>query len=294
MNAILESISMGGTVGELETRLKTLWGARWMPFGKGSETLYQTDRIKEIRNSLQQLLGVGASGLCIGPHGVGKTVLMEQILSTLPEKLFSVMKLTHSSLTASDLVRSLCYAMGVVPQMRRSDNIHQIHRHWQQRTTHSLLMVDEAQNLSASALEELRLLGCLPQKKEIHGFSLLLVGDENLLARMQMGINQSLRSRLGFCLNLPPFNAQESKTYIDCRWREVGVVVSPLEEAAYLLLHQASGGIARLINHLIQLAIAQALELHERQITTQHVQNAMTHLPWLIPLSAKNEPIDLR
>jgi len=274
-------------LGELEVRLKTLWGARSMPFFKGSQMPYQTGQLKNLSSQLQQLLGISASGVLVGCNGVGKTVLMEQVLSLLPEKLFSITKLTHSSLTASDLVRSLCYAMGVEPQLRRSDNIHQIHHRWSEGGTHPLLVMDEAQNLSASALEELRLLGCPCSKKEVHCFSLLLIGDENLLARLQMGINQSLRSRLGFCLSLSPFSPEESRAYIDSRWKEVGVSLSPIEEAASLLVHQASGGIARLINHLLQLAITQAIGLNERQITINHIQNALIHLPWITPLPAK-------
>ena len=275
-------------LGEFEIRLKTLWGARAMPFGVGSSLPYQTNLMERLRGQLQQLLGIGASGLFHGSNGVGKTLLIDQVLSTLSEKLFTIIRLSHSSLTASDLVRSLCYAMGVEPPMRRSDNIHQIHRKWGPLgNIHPLIVVDEAQNLSAAALEELRLLGWVPQKKEVGRFGLLLGGDENLLARLPMGMNQSLRSRLGFCLGLPPFNPEESRAYLSSRWREVGVVVSPIEEADCLLLHQAGGGVARSINHLCQLAIAQAIGLNERQITTEHVQQAMTHLPWLTSVSSK-------
>ena len=105
--------------------------------------------------------------------------------------------------------------------------------------------------------------------------------------RLQMGINRPMRSRLGFCLGLGPFTQEETQAYVSCRWKEVGVAVSPFEEAAQLLLHQASSGMARSINQLSQLAITHAMELNQRSLTTQHVQNAMTHLPWLTPTPPK-------
>lgn len=281
MNALIDP-------SELETRLKTLWGARSMPFGVGCLQPYQSQNIQRLIGQLQQLLQVHASGVLHGLNGIGKTLLVDQVTTALPEKLFSVIRLSHTSLTGSDLIRALCQAMGLAPQMRRSDNVHQIHRHWRQMgTVHPLLWVDEAQNLNAAAMEELRLLGCAPADRRSNPFSLLLVGDEDLLPRLQMGINRPLRSRLGFCLSLEPFTQEETQAYLRSRWQEVAVAVCPFEEPAGLLLHQASSGMARTINQLCQLAITQAIELNQRSLTIQHVQNAMTHLPWLTPLPSK-------
>jgi general secretion pathway protein A len=282
MNASIDTI-------ELETRLKTLWGARSMPFAAGSTSPYRSAGIEKVMSQLQQLLQVRASGVLHGLNGVGKTLLIEQIAENLPEKLFSVIRLSHTSLTGADLIRSLCLAMAVPPQMRRSDNIHLIHSHWKQMSAiHPLLIVDEAQNLNAAALEELRLLSCGPRdRRSSVAFSLLLVGDEDLLPRLQMGVHRPLRSRLGFCLSLSAFSQQETQAYLACRWKEVGVNSCPIEEAAQLLIHQASSGMARTINQLCQLAITQAIEQGDQLLSSKHVQYAITHLPWLSSLPVK-------
>lgn len=285
MNASLD-------VTELETRLKTLWGARSMPFAIGSALAYRSPGLERILGQLQQLLQVRASGVLHGPNGVGKTLLIDLIAESLPEKLFSIIRLSHTSLTGADLIRSLCLAMGVEPQMRRSDNVHLIHHHWKQMTSaHPLLIVDEAQNLNAAALEELRLLSCGTRSEATRrsqvAFSLLLVGDEDLLPRLQMGVHRPLRSRLGFCLGLAAFNQQETQAYLLCRWKEVGVNSSPMEEAAQLLIHQASCGMARTINQLCQLAITHAIEQGDQLLASKHVQYAITHLPWLSALPMK-------
>lgn len=274
--------------GELQTRLKTLWGARSMPFGVGCAAPYQSPALQRLLHQLQQLLSVHASGVLHGPNGVGKTRLVEQVAASLPEKLFSVIRLSHTSLTGTDLIRALCAAMSLTPQMRRSDNVAEIHAQWRQLgTVHPLLIVDEAQNLSAAALEELRLLGCGPRDRRSSPFSLLLVGDEDLLPRLQMGVNRPLRSRLGFCLSLAPFSEEETHAYLQSRWREVGVALCPFEEPARVLLHQAGSGMARTINQLAQLAITHAADLDQSRLTIQHVQHAMTHLPWLAALPSK-------
>lgn len=282
MNASLD-------MSELETRLKTLWGARTMPFGVGSKEPYRSSGIQKLMGQLQQLLQVRANGVLHGPNGVGKTLLIDLIAESLPEKLFSIIRLSHTSLTGADLIRSLCLAMAVPPQMRRSDNVHLIHSHWKQMSSlHPLLIVDESQNLNAAALEELRLLSCGPRDRHSSAaFSLLLVGDEDLLPRLQMGVHRPLRSRLGFCLGLPAFSQQETQAYLICRWKEVGVNSCPIEEAAQLLIHQASAGMARTINQLCQLAITHAIEQSDQILSSKHVQHAITHLPWLSSLPIK-------
>jgi type II secretory pathway predicted ATPase ExeA len=267
---------------ELQTRLKTLWGARSMPFGARVTEPYQTPGAEAVRRQIEQLLHVHASGVLHGPNGVGKTVLVEQVIAALSEKLFSVVRLTHSSLPGSDLLRSLSHALGLRPQMRRSDNVAQILTHWRQlQPVQAVTVLDEAQNLGAAALEELRLLGCAAAQCGADSYSLLLVGDEDLLPRLQMGVNRPLRARLGFCLSLPGFSAEQSEQYLSARWREVGVTHCPIEPPACLLLHQASGGVARTLNQLAQWSLIEAAQTAQHTIRTEHVQQAIHHLPWV-------------
>jgi hypothetical protein len=69
---------------------------------------------------------------------------------------------------------------------------------------------------SVTGTDLLRLLGC-DRRDPQPPFSLLLVGDEQLLARLQMGINAPLLARLSFCLRLEPWTADELAGYIQAR-----------------------------------------------------------------------------
>jgi len=104
-----------------------------------------------------------------------------------------------------------------------------------------VIIVEEAQNLNAAALEELRLLTCARPDTQIP-FSLVLVGDEDLLGRLELGVNRALVSRLGFCLQLKPWSIEILKGNVHQRLQEVGVHVSPLEAAAAELLVQSAQG----------------------------------------------------
>src|SRR6516165_5791558 len=111
----------------LAVALKTLWGASQMPFGEACAEPFRHPSFEELTRRLQQLCDIGASGLLHGANGVGKSYLCGCFTEKLPEKRYKILSLVHSSLTGSELIRALCRQLGVAPQMRRSDNVDNIH-----------------------------------------------------------------------------------------------------------------------------------------------------------------------
>jgi type II secretory pathway predicted ATPase ExeA len=265
-------------------RLKTLWGATQAPFGDPVKTPFASEAFTTLSTQLEQLAGVRASGVLHGPNGVGKSLCVEHFLRCLPDKRFKTVLISHSSVTGTDLLRLLCVELGRTPRMRRGDNLQEMRQAWQQLDRLWLLLVfEEAQNLSATTLEEIRLLSCDRRQGQLP-FSLLLVGDSHLLPRLQMGINAALLTRLGFCFALNPWPAQDVRAYIDCRLEEVGIHSNPFEEAAVNLLIQAANGLPRAVNHLAQRALEAAAAQNSRTVTAAHVQRAIELLPWIAKL----------
>lgn len=268
-----------------DTALKSLWGASQLPFGAAVPKPYASDRFQTTRHRLEQLVSVRACGLLYGPNGVGKTLLMQHFLQALPDKRYQTLVLSHSSVTGTDLLRLLCLALGQPARMRRSDNITLIRQGWQQwDRLWPVLVLDEAQNLSATALEEVRLLTC-DRRDTQPPFSLILVGDEQLLPRLQMGINAPLLARLSFCLRLQPWSGQELTGYVEARLQEVGIHANPFDAQALQLLLQAGQGLPRLLNHLAQRALEEAAAQNSRAVTAAHVQRALELLPWVAHLA---------
>ena len=278
MNAISEAPG-------LELALKTLWGAsRWPGFADSTVVIAHPGWQESLRR-LQQLLAVRSSGLVHGSHGVGKSFLVHHWSQSLSPKAYRCLRLTHSSLMGSDLLRQLVTLGGKKPQYRRGDNVLLLQTLWQEwAPVWPVLIVEEAQNLNAAALEELRLLTCARPDTQIP-FSLVLVGDEDLLGRLELGINRALVSRLGFSLQLGPWPSEILKQYVHQRLLEVGIHVSPLEAAAEELLVKSAQGSPRLANHLLQRALEQAATAQRRQVTALDVQKALDQLPWLSRLA---------
>jgi len=146
-----------------------------------------------------------------------------------------------------------------------------------------VLVLAEAQDYSASALEEVRLLSCHPRQTQ-PPFSLILVGDDQLLPRLQMGINAPLLGRLSFCLHLPPWTLEDLQGYLQARLEAASIHTMPFEEPALRLLLQAAHGRPRLVNHLAQRALEAAAAQNLRSVAATHVQSALELMPWLAKL----------
>jgi len=269
---------------DLQTRFKTLWGASQTPFSDHVKAPFPSEAFTTLSAQLEQLAGVRASGVVHGPNGVGKSLCVEHFLRALPEKRFKTALISHSSVTGTDLLRLLCVELGRTPRMRRGDNLQEIRQAWQQLDRlWPVLAFEEAQNLSAPALEEIRLLSCDRRQGQLP-FSLLLVGDSQLLPRLQMGINAALLTRLGFCFPLNPWSVDQIRGYIECRLEEAGIHSNPFEEAALNLLIQAANGVPRAVNHLAQRAVEAAATQNSRVVSTAHIQRAIELLPWIAKL----------
>ena len=272
----------------IEIQLKAVWGAVEAPFGETTQALFETPEQQATIEQLEELLRMRASGVLVGPNGTGKSLLLDALAERLSEKEFLCVKLSHASVTGSDLLRSLCHAYGLEPAMRRSDNVHALLTFWHNLGgLHPVLILDEAQELQSRALEEVRLLCAdrakLIGKRRTGAFSLLLCGDQDLLPTLQMGVHKALRSRLGFCLTTSAFSEEQTAQYVMFRWSQVGVRTCPFDEQALTLLHQAADGVARNINQIAALATAAAVRTKQRTIGNQYIQEALSQLPWLAP-----------
>jgi type II secretory pathway predicted ATPase ExeA len=266
---------------DLDLALKTLWGAsRWPGFADCTVVLAPPFWQEAFRR-LQQLIHVRASGVLHGSTGVGKSFLIHRWGEQLSPKQYRVLRVNHSTLMGSDLLRQLVSLAGKKPQYRRGDNVLLLTALWQEwAPLWPVLIVEEAQDLNTTALEELRLLTCV--RSDTHSpFSLLLVGDEDLLPRLDLGINRALMSRLGFCLRLDRWPKEDLQNYLQGRLAEVGIHATPFEPPAQELLLQSAHGSPRTVNGLLQRSLESAARDQRRQVTRADVQAALDTLPWL-------------
>jgi type II secretory pathway predicted ATPase ExeA len=265
----------------LNEQAKRLWGASRFPFGEGAQSACRSEPFTAQLETLQHWLSLHNSGFIHGNNGVGKSYLVGALLEDLNEKAYFPLLNTHSTLRGPGLIRILTRQLGSEPTMRREDNIALIHQRLQEQYPRwPVLVFDESQNLSAEALEEIRLLNC-HRKAGRNSFSTLFVGDQNLMPRLLLGVNQPLLSRMSFSLEVRPFEPDQSRHYIEHRLEESMIHSNPFEEPALNALIESANGNARLINTLARDALQRACKENENTVTQARMQQVIESIPWL-------------
>ena len=267
---------------DLKTRLSTLWGAQQMPFSANAKTAYLTSHTQSVLERVEQMTSVHASGVLYGPNGVGKSYLTNCFLNELDDRLYLPVVLSHSTLAGSGLLRMLSHLLGKTPRFRREDNIANLAEAFEQlQPLWPVIILEEAQNLGAEAIEEFRLLSIYSNQKTQAPFSFILVGDEGLMPKLLLKVNAPVITRLGYSFKLSPLSYDECKGYIQSRLEEVGIFSEPFEVQVIDMLIEASAGIPRTMNQLAQRSFEAAAMANEQKINTRHFEQALACMPWI-------------
>jgi putative secretion ATPase (PEP-CTERM system associated) len=189
-----------------------------------------------------------------GDVGAGKTTLVKRLIATVdPNKVVAAHVVT-TMLSGHDLLRMVASAFGLkdLPAdksgilLRLQEFFDATHRQGRR----ALLIVDEAQNLSESALEELRMLSNF-QVQNAAPFQSFLVGQPQFRRIIASPDLEQLRQRVIASYHLGPLNSLESGNYVLHRLKQVGWSGDPsFPMSAIGAIHQHTGGIPRRINAL--------------------------------------------
>ena len=203
-----------------------------------------------------------------GNVGAGKTLLIQKLLQELAPRNIAVASIASANLDGEDILPAVAAELGLVFEGRSKESLLQdIKQHLialGTRHSHALLIVDEAQTLTAAALEMLRILSNLEQK----GRALLqvfLVGQTELRRTMVSHHLEQLRQRIVASFRLEPLGPDEAEAYILHRLRAVGWNNDPaFAPGVFACVHHASRGIPRKINLIMDrlLLFGYLEELH--------------------------------
>ena len=196
--------------------------------------------------------------LLTGEVGTGKTTLLHALLSQLDREAASAF-IFNPRVGPLDFFRMVFEELGIEERCEtKAEYLLALNRFLIERLERdqpTLLIVDEAQNLSPEMLEEIRLLSNLetPSSKLLQ---IMLVGQPELVDLLARPELRQLRQRIVLRHRLRPFTEQEMCHYIDERLRLAGYTGKALfKNAALRELFRLTGGVPRLINALCDGAL---------------------------------------
>jgi type II secretory pathway predicted ATPase ExeA len=243
---------------------ETYYGLREKPFRKTPDPRYLF--LNEVyEEALEQLLYAVEEvelALLTGEVGSGKTLLSRALVDRVGER-YEVGMILNPRLTPRQFLRSVASEVGVPdPRFHTSDLLDQIHERLLALDAEgraALLIVDEAHLIPGKpTFEEIRMLTNF-QLDDRNLIAVVLVGQPELRERLRHRAYRALTQRIGAHFHLTPLTAEDSAAYVRHRLEVAGAGRPLFSAGALRMLHEASGGVPRVINHLATQALLEGM-----------------------------------
>ena len=242
--------------------------------------LFMSERHREALAHL--LYGVGSGGgfvLLTGEIGAGKTTVCRCFMEQIPENC-QLAYIFNPKLSVEELLLSICEEFRIAPPAGAGSvksyvdaiNVHLLASHAQGKN--NVLIIDEAQNLSAAVLEQLRLLTNL-ETSERKLLQIILIGQPELRAMLARPELEQLAQRVIARYHLGSLTAEETASYVRHRLAVAGSTAqTPFAPRLMAQIHALSHGVPRRINLLCDRALLGAYVENQPQVTRQILRRA--------------------
>lgn len=245
--------------------------------------------------------GVTESGGFIqltGEVGTGKTTLVRTLLLNRMPNNADVAVVLNPQLSVLEFLATICEELHIDVQHNRGSikaqtdalNRHLLKAHSEGRRT--ILIVDEAQNLSPAVLEQVRLLTNLETAKQ-KLLQIILIGQPELRELLARNDLRQLAQRITGRYHLEPLSEEETALYIEHRLKVAGALGEVFENSAKKATFRLSKGVPRLINVICDRALLGAYSLESRRVNRRLVHRAAAEVrgrlersPWIRPVAA--------
>lgn len=249
--------------------------------------LFMSERHREALAHL--LYGIGSGGgfvLLTGEIGAGKTTVCRCFMEQIPANC-KLAYIFNPKLSVQELLLSICDEFGIVLPSAGADtpsikayvdaiNAYLLASHAQGRN--NVLIIDEAQNLSAEVLEQLRLLTNL-ETSERKLLQIILIGQPELREMLARPELEQLAQRVIARYHLGSLSAAETGTYIEHRLAVAGATAgAPFPRKLMGLLHRLTKGVPRRINLLCDRALLGAYVENQPQVTRTILKRAASEV----------------
>ncbi len=241
--------------------------------------LYMSARHREALAHLLYGLSEGGGFVQLtGEVGTGKTTICRCLLEQVPDNV-DIALVLNPKVTSTELIATVCdelgieYPAGATSIKALTDVLNRYLLDAYARGRRTVLILDEAQNLSADVLEQVRLLTNLETSTQ-KLLQIVLIGQpelRSLLAREDM---RQLSQRVTARYHLDPISREEAGAYIRHRLQICGTTQPVFSKRSVDRIQQLSGGIPRLINVLCDRSMLGAYVEGKVQVDPKVVKKA--------------------
>lgn len=241
--------------------IRTYFGLTGFPFKKEISKIFLSRQIDYLQKRTSHFIQTQGIALLTGDIGSGKTTFMRWFLKSLNHNSYRILYVSETAKTARSFYRMLARELGHVPEYYFEDAARQVKGALtdicRKQKLMPVLVIDEAQNLSDSVFEEIRLLTNFRMDSTDY-LSIFLLGHPVLKARLKLAPYAALKQRISFAYHLTGLQQDEIGPYILHRLKLAGCKKALFTDDAVRLLFNCSKGLPRVINTLAHEALYQA------------------------------------
>lgn len=242
--------------------------------------LFLSDRHKEALAHLTYgLQDNGGFVLLTGEVGTGKTTVCRALLQNIAATT-DIAFVLNPALSEMELLATICDEFNIEYEMTLKSLFDAL-KSWMMNNLgvgrSAIVLIDEAQHLSFSALEQLRLLTNIESDNK-KPLQVILIGQTELQQRLKQTELRQLAQRITARYHLLPLTQTESEYYIQHRLNIAGASFPIFERRALAQIFTSCQGVPRLINLLCDRSLLSAYTQNRQRISAKMVRKAQDEI----------------